>query len=186
MVDQVSTLGGAGVADRHRPRGASVHRNPTLGRWLFSRVRDRRRERIVGTVLIVLAVVLAGWTVYLGSADAAPALHRPWSLATYLGMSPYTLIWVGIDVLETVGLALTGVLLRLGHAATHTVALLALPLFVLDAWFDILTSMSPHRLVVAIGMAYVSELPAAVTCGWVAWKSSRFATTARPAPAPAS
>ena len=54
-------------------------------------------------------------------------------------------------------------------------ALLALPLFVLDAWFDILTSVSLHRLVVAVAMAAAMEVPTAVTCGWVAWKASRFA-----------
>ncbi len=152
-------------------------RPPSLRRWLLSRDRDRRRERILGTALVVAAVVLAGWTVYLGSADSPPALHRPWALATVLGMHPYTLIWVGIDVLETACLALIGIFLRLGRAATQTVALLALPLFLLDAWFDILTSMSPHRLVVALVMAGLSEVPAAVTCGWVAWKASRFAAT---------
>jgi hypothetical protein len=180
MVDQVTTLGGTGVAARPLPHGAEAEGRPTLRRWLFSRERDRRRERILGTVLVVVAVAMAGWTVYLGSADSPPSLHRPLFLATYLGMNPYTLIWVGIDVLETVGLALIGVLLRLGHAATQTVALLALPLFVLDAWFDILTSMSPHRLAVAIVMACVTEVPTAVACGWVAWKSSRFATRAEP------
>ncbi|OJV76650.1 MAG: hypothetical protein BGO37_11505 [Cellulomonas sp. 73-92] len=168
MVD-LTTLG-TGVT-----HGPGAEPPPTLRRWLLSRERDRRRERILGAVLLVAALVLAGWTVYLGSADSPRALHRPWALATVLGMNPYTLIWVGIDVLETLGLALIGIFLRLGRAATHTVALLALPLFLLDAWFDILTSMSLHRLVVALVMAAASEVPAAVTCGWVAWKASRFA-----------
>lgn len=173
MVD-LTTLG-TGVT--HGP-GAEP---PTLVRWLLSRERDRRRERILGAVLLVAALVLAGWTVYLGSADSPRALHRPWALATVLGMNPYTLIWVGIDVLETLGLALMGILLRLGRPATHAVALLV-PLFLLDAWFDILTSMSLHRLVVALAMAAASEVPAAVTCGWVAWKASRFAPSGgRPA-----
>lgn len=174
MVD-LTTLG-TGVT--HGP-GAE----PTLRRWLLSRDRDRRRERILGTALIVVALVLAGWTVYLGSADSPRALHRPWALASVLGMNPYTLIWVGIDVLETAGLALIGVLLRLGRAATHTVALLALPLFVLDAWLDILTSVSLHHLLVAVVMAAVTEVPTAVTCGWVAWKASRFAATPAGTPA---
>ena len=172
MVDQTAVAPlGAGITSRRESRRGSV----SLGRWLVSRERDRRRERILGTVLIVAAVVLAGWTVYIGLSDAPRGMHHTRSLATVLGMRPYTLIWVGIDVLETTGLALIGVLLRMGRAATHTVALLALPLFVLDAWFDVLTSVSLPHLATAITMAAVSELPAAVLCGWVAWKSSRFA-----------
>jgi hypothetical protein len=146
----------------------------TLGRWLVTRQRDRRRERIVGTLLVLVAVVLAGWTVYLGSSEVPPAAHPGWSLATYLGMSPRTLAWVGVDAVETAALATIGILLRLGRRAVHTVALLTLPLFVFDAWFDVLTSPTPHRLAVAVAMAALSEVPASVACGWIAWKASRF------------
>jgi hypothetical protein len=175
MVDQISftPLGGVGATGEHT-LGAPTRLS--LGRWLVTRERDRRRERILGTVLIVVAVILAAWTVYIGSSDAPRAIHRPWSLESYLGINPYTLIWVGIDVLETAGLVMIGILLRAGRPATHTIALLTLPLFVLDAWFDILTSVSVHHLVVAILMAAVSEVPAAVVCGWIAWKSARFRT----------
>ena len=164
MVDQVSVTRGeiAGA-------GGSL----SLGRWLISRERDRRRERIVGTALMVAAVALAAWTVSFGLNDSPRVIHRVWSLSMYLGMNPRTLIWIGVDVLEAAGLALTGLLLRRGRPATQTVALLAIPLFVLDAWFDVLTSASPHDLAVALAMAGL-EIPAAMTCGWVAWKASRF------------
>jgi hypothetical protein len=164
MVDQVSVA---------RGEVAGARAGLSLGRWLVSRERDRRRERLVGTALMVAAVALAVWTVSFGLNDSAPAVHRAWSLSTYLGMNPRTLIWIGVDVLEAAGLALTGLLLRLGRPATQTVALLAIPLFVLDAWFDVLTSASPHNLAIALGMAGL-EIPAAMTCGWVAWKASRF------------
>ncbi len=178
MVDHTSViaLGGAGVT---RPPAADAGDRAgrvSWGRWLVSRERDRRRERVVGTVLMAVAVVLAGWTVYLGTSDAPRQLHR-WSVWAYLGMNPHTLAWVGIDAAETVALALIGILLRQGRPATRTVALLTLPLFVLDAWFDILTSVTPHRLALAITMAALSEVPAAVVCGWVAWKASRFGLT---------
>ncbi len=177
MVDHtsVTTLGGAGVARPPAAGGGDRSGGVPLGRWLVSRARDRRRERIAGTALVAVAVVLAGWTVYLGTAAAPRQLHRDWSTWAYLGMNPHTLAWVGIDTAETVGLALMGVLLRQGRPATRTVALLTLPLFVLDAWFDILSSVTPHHLTIAITMAAVSEVPAAILCGWVAWKASHFA-----------
>lgn len=164
MVDQVSVSRG----DVGRATGGL-----SLGRWLISRERDRRRERIVGTALMVAAVALAAWTVSFGLNDSPRAIHRAWSLSTYVGMNPRTLIWIGVDVLEAAGLALTGLLLRLGRPATQTVALLSIPLFVLDAWFDVLMSASPHNLAIALAMAGL-EIPAAMTCGWVAWKASRF------------
>lgn len=176
MIDRtsVTTLGGAGVARPPAADGGDRAGRVSLGRWLVSPARDRRRERIVGTLLMVVAAVLAGWTVYLGTSAAPRQLHRDWSTWAYLGMNPHTLAWVGIDTAETVGLVLIGVLLRQGRPATRTVALLTLPLFVLDAWFDILSSVTPHHLAIAITMAAVSEVPAAILCGWVAWKASRF------------
>ena len=78
-------------------------------------------------------------------------------------------------MVKLAGLVLMGLLLRQARLATRTVALLTLPLFLLDAWFDILSSVTPHHLAIAITMAAVSEVPAAVVCGWVAWKASHFA-----------
>jgi hypothetical protein len=145
-----------------------------LRAWLFSRgLRDRRRERLAGRLIVVIAILLACWAIWLGSTLPPDPLRQQWSTA-YIGLDNYSLTWVGLDCIEVAGLALCGLLFARGKPGARTCALLTMPVFFLDAWFDILTAVSRADLVESVLMAALGELPAVVGLGWIAWKAAAF------------
>jgi hypothetical protein len=147
---------------------------PALRRWLVVRgLRNRRLERRAGQLVVVIAILLTAWIFWLGSTLPPDPLVQQWSTA-YIGLDNYSLTWVGLDCLEAVGLAATGVFFWRGSPSARTFALLTLPVFFLDAWFDVLTAVSRADLVVSLLMAAVGELPAVVGLGWIAWKARDF------------
>jgi O-antigen/teichoic acid export membrane protein len=124
---------------------------------------DRRRLRLmIGSVLIVVAVLMVPWTLYL--AVTLPTRHH----AVH-----WDAVWVGFDVALVVGIAATaiGAFRRAGWlaiAATATGTLL-----LCDAWFDVLTSSGGGEATEALLQALVGELPLAVLCFWIAWNVER-------------
>jgi hypothetical protein len=142
--------------------------------WLFSHRRDARLERITGNVMVLVAALLACWAIWLGSSLPPDPLPQQWSAVAYTGLDTYSLTWVGLDCIEVLGLIACGLLFRRASPSARTVALLTLPVFFLDAWFDILTSVSKADLAAAAAMAVLGELPAACILGWVAWKALAF------------
>jgi hypothetical protein len=149
-----------------------------MASWLTSRRRAPRLERFAGNGMIVAAMVLGVWAVWLGSSLPPDPLPRQWSTA-YFGLDNYSLTWVGLDCLEVLGLAACGVLFRRASRHTRTIALLCIPVFLLDAWFDILTATTRADLVAATVMAVLGELPAACMLCWIAWKALEFPEPSR-------
>lgn len=108
----------------------------------------------------VLAIVMVPWIGYL-------AVTLPHAARAY-ERGP----WVGFDVGLMVGLAATAVLawrgsIRVAFAATVTATLL-----VVDAWFDVTTSIRTSDVTWALAMSVV-ELGLAGVCGWIAWHADR-------------
>ncbi len=153
---------------------------PLVKDWLLSRRRDPQLERITGNLIVVVAALLACWAVWLGSSLPPDPLIQHWSLTADIGLDNYSLTWVGLDCIEVLGLAACGLLFRRASPSARTVALLTIPVFCLDAWFDIMTSVSKADLATAIVMALLGELPAALILGWVAWKALSFEARSRP------
>jgi hypothetical protein len=154
--------------------GHAINREPALKDWLLSRRRNPRLERITGNLVVLVAVLLACWAIWLGSSLPPDPLVQHWSLNADIGLDNYSLTWVGLDCIEVLGLAACGLLFRRASPSARTVALLTIPVFCLDGWFDILTSVSKADLAAAIIMAVLGELPAACILGWVAWKALAF------------
>jgi hypothetical protein len=142
--------------------------------WLLSRRRDRRFERITGNLIVLVAALLACWAIYLGSSLPPDPLTQHWSLTADIGLDNYSVTWVGLDCVEVLGLAACGLLFRRASPSARTIALLTIPVFCLDAWFDIMTSASKADLVTAVVMAALGELPAALILSWIAWKALPF------------
>ncbi|MCP2339772.1 hypothetical protein [Actinomadura rupiterrae] len=142
-------------------------------KWLVGPEVDERRARLTGTALLVAALGLTVWIVYLGSAlpDQGPA--QDWN-TTWTGIDTWQLTWVGLDVFEVAGLAATGWLLRGSHRETRTAALLAAPVFVIDGWFDMLTAASRSDLAVSLAVLALAELPGALVLLLVARKARQF------------
>lgn len=115
------------------------------------------------------------WQRYLGWAfTGAGAAMIPWlfvladQLPAQTTAVHWNTVWIGLDSLEALGLASTGMLLRrqdsrAGLTAAATAALLAM-----DAWFDVLTSAPGADRAVAIAMAAGAEVPMAALCAYLA------------------
>jgi hypothetical protein len=112
----------------------------------------------VGRAFLLLAAILAVWTVFLG-----------YTLPNKGVLAHQDIVWVGFDVGLLVGLVAIGwAALRrsrfLPLAAAATAALL-----VMDAWFDVIGSANDGEVMEAVAMAVVVELPLSGICWWVAW-----------------
>jgi hypothetical protein len=116
-----------------------------------------------------------GW-VFLG----ASALLLPWmaflaiSLPTTASAGHWTGAWIGIDVMEATGLAITGWLvlrrdLRVRIAAGATGGFL-----LADAWFDVMTAQPTWDVLQAAMTAVLVELPLLVLCSAVALTAPRW------------
>jgi hypothetical protein len=94
------------------------------------------------------------WLGFLGSSLPTSAQAAHWNIA-----------WVGLDSLEALGLASTGLLLLRRDARRCLAAAMTSVLLVVDAWFDVTTAASGADQVTSIAMALGAELPlAAVLC----------------------
>lgn len=119
--------------------------------------------RFAGWAFLVVAVVLLLWIGVLAVTLPDTAHARNWAEA-----------WVGFDLLESFGLAVTGWLVlrrdpRVVIAASATAAFL-----VADAWFDIVTSQPDWDVVQATILAFLVELPLAAVCGVIAFTAQRW------------
>jgi hypothetical protein len=110
-----------------------------------------------------IGVGLFPWTIWLSASLKPDHQTRHWDIA-----------WSGFDI----ALALTFLLTALAawrrspwvgalSAATGT-------LLVTDAWFDIVLESQSDDIRNAIVLAAVAELPIAVLCFWIAYRTERF------------
>ena len=143
MAAVVSTL-----PERHRPVVAA-------------KVPPRRwRQRLPGLALLASGAGMVPWLTYLAITLPARTSVPHWSAA-----------WVGLDVMEAIGLAATGWLVRRGDPRRCLTAAATAMLLLVDAWFDISTAGS--GLAGAVAMAACAELPMAALCSVVAYRAVR-------------
>lgn len=71
--------------------------------------------------------------------------------------------WIGLDMLETVSLMATGLLLRRRDRRVCLAAAATAALLCTDAWFDLMTATAA-QLPYSIAMAGGAELPIAALC----------------------
>jgi hypothetical protein len=116
-------------------------------RWL------RDRHHIVGPVLILFGIALVPWLLYLSIKLPNTARARNWAL-----------MWTGVDVAESIGLILTGVLYRRASPRRALPAAFTSALIAMDAWVDVTTSAPGHGRVLAIVLAVAVEVPVSVGC----------------------
>ncbi|PBD02306.1 hypothetical protein BX281_10570 [Streptomyces sp. Ag82_O1-15] len=127
-------------------------------RWKgYPRMFSEKSSRQLGRAFVVLAAVLVIWIFEMGAAPRGHAEVRNWSSS-----------WIGLDVLEVLGLLATAVLLRTRSAYLAPVASAAATLFALDAWFDVMTALAGSDWYTAMAFAVIAEIPLAVTLGAIA------------------
>ena len=122
--------------------------------------RRRWRQRLPSLALLVSGAGMVPWLTYLAITLPARTSVPHWSAA-----------WVGLDVMEAIGLAATGWLVRRGDSRRCLAAAATAMLLVVDAWFDISTASS--GLTEAVAMATCAELPMAALCSVVAYRAVR-------------
>jgi hypothetical protein len=116
--------------------------------------------RHLGLGLLACGAGMVPWLVVLAATLPGTTRVPHWSMA-----------WVGLDALEAIGLASTGWLLRRNDPRRCLTAMATSALLVTDAWFDITTSGSGGPLAEAIAMAVLAEIPMAVLCAVIAYRS---------------
>lgn len=110
---------------------------------------DRRRR--LGTLLLVIAcIILAAWIVVL-----VLTLHRHFT-ATH-----WRLAWVGFDVFELTGFAITAWAFWRGRQIVIASLLVTATLLCCDAWFDVLLDLGTSGIWLSIASAVFVELPLA-------------------------
>ncbi|MFD4542930.1 hypothetical protein [Streptomyces bauhiniae] len=115
--------------------------------------------RWAAAVLLGLGLAMIPWMVYLHTSLPATAYAPNWAWT-----------WTGLDALEAVMLASTGVLLRRRDIRASLTATAASALLVVDAWFDTMTAAPGADRILAVAMAMGAEIPLAVVCAVLAWR----------------
>lgn len=98
------------------------------------------------------------------------------------------LAWMALDLTELAALAGIIDCSKRSHRNTPWVAVTAASLFTLDAALDLLSSVTPHGMLVAALMALAAELPTAALCLALGWRvhgsqaaaASRFRSVSTP------
>ncbi|MGA5816295.1 hypothetical protein ACPC54_00315 [Kitasatospora sp. NPDC094028] len=111
---------------------------------------ERFRRGTAGA-LVAVAAVLFGWILVLGSTTRGQAEVRNWSI-----------VWIGLDVLQVTGLIATGLLLARRSRLAALAAAASATLLFLDAWFDVMTAEGGGAWYLALAMAFLVELPASL------------------------
>ncbi|MEH0515197.1 hypothetical protein QBC31_31485 [Streptomyces sp. B21-079] len=118
---------------------------------------SEKSTRQLCRVFVALAVVLVIWIFQMGAAPRGHAEVRNWSSS-----------WIGLDILEVLGLLATVILLRSRSTYLAPVASAAATLFALDAWFDVMTALAGTDWYTAVVFAVAAEVPLAVTLAAIA------------------
>jgi hypothetical protein len=134
-----------------------MRRADSGARWLEGQLEQDVRRRYLSGGLLITAAGLLMWVFILGSTLQGQAQVRDWSIA-----------WVGLDLAETTGLAVTGWLVFRRHPAASPVAAVTATLFTVDAWFDVTTSLAGAAWYQALLFAFAAEIPITVLLTGVA------------------
>jgi hypothetical protein len=128
----------------------------------------RLTKKNLPAMLLVIAAGLTAWVFELGAVLQGQAQVRNWSS-----------VWVGLDLLEIVGLLATALLMRRRSVFLAPVAAMSATAFALDAWFDVLTAMPGASWYESVAAAVFGEVPMTIGLIWIAWWSARQSGSAR-------
>ncbi|MGF1431625.1 hypothetical protein [Kitasatospora sp. LaBMicrA B282] len=123
---------------------------------------EQRYERRLRWGMVGLAAVLFGWIFVLGTVPQGHAEVRNWSSS-----------WIGLDVLELLGLVGTAALYPRRPAFLAPVAAATATLFGVDAWFDTMTALAGADWYQAWAFAVVAEVPLTVLLAALAVRTAR-------------
>jgi hypothetical protein len=146
VADQLDEL----VAPADEPENAVLVDNARVVRW-------------AGPAFALFSLILLPWTAYLA-----------YSLPSRQLSADYDLAWTGFDVMLLVALASTGYFALRRSRYLATAATAAATLLVVDAWFDVMTTLPGQRLQ-PVTLAMLVELPLALVCVWLSFHTQQLA-----------
>ena len=123
--------------------------------------------RWIPPLLVLAAVVLAPWTLWL-----------TYSLPSDHVTHHYDLAWIVFDIFLLVAFAVTGVCAFRGTRWLAPAAAATGTMLLCDVWFDVVTSAGGGERYEALLEAVFVELPLALLCGWIVWDTERFLVVA--------
>ena len=138
------------VAPADEPENAVLVDNARVVRW-------------TGPAFALFSLILLPWIVYLA-----------YSLPSRQLSADYDVAWAGFDVMLLVALASTGYFAFRRSRYLTTAATAAATLLIVDAWFDVMTTLPGQRLQPIVLAAGV-ELPLASVCVWLSFHTQQLA-----------
>jgi type IV secretory pathway component VirB8 len=124
---------------------------------------NARVVRWAGPVFVVFSLILLPWIVYLA-----------YSLPSRQVSADYDVAWAGFDVMLVLALAGTGYFALRRSRYLATAAAATATLLVVDAWFDVMTTLPGQRLE-PVALAVLVELPLASVCVWLSFHTQQLA-----------
>jgi hypothetical protein len=116
---------------------------------------DARVVRWAGPAFALFSLILLPWIAYLA-----------YSLPSRQVSADYDVAWAGFDVLLLIALASTGYFALRRSRYLATAATAAATLLIVDAWFDVMTTL-PGQRIEPVALAAGVELPLASVCVWL-------------------
>lgn len=124
--------------------------------WLVVRAWDKTTKLLAGS-----AVGLIPWIVVLGLTLPSHTVARNWST-----------VWIGFDVLLATAFGVTARLYLRNDPRVGIMAAVVATLLIVDCWFDTSTAANGLDAVESWASAIFVEIPIAVFCARLAWRSS--------------
>ncbi len=124
---------------------------------------NARVVRWAGPAFVLFSLLLLPWIVYLA-----------YSLPSRQVSADSDVAWVGFDILLLAVLASTGYFALRRSRYLATAAAAAATLLVVDAWFDVMTTLPGQRLE-PVALAVLVELPLASVCVWLSFHTQQLA-----------
>jgi hypothetical protein len=131
-----------------------------------------RRSRLLAGLFAVCGILLVPWIGLM-----------IWQLHGQAGKRSFSSSWVGLDIIEAIGLLTVAFLLSRRHRATSPVAAATAAVLCMDAWFDTMSAAQQLPYAESLAMACFAELPLAALLAWTAWRALDWAAPRR-APRP--
>ena len=138
------------VAPAREPENAVLVDNARVVQW-------------AGPAFALFSLILLPWIAYLA-----------YSLPARQVSADYDIAWAGFDVMLLVALAGTGYFALRRSRYLATAAAAAATLLVVDAWFDVMTTLPGQRLEPVV-LAVLIELPLASVCVWLSFHTQQLA-----------
>ena len=138
------------VAPADEPENAVLVDNARVVRW-------------TGPAFALFSLILLPWIAYLAH-----------SLPSRQVSADYDIAWTGFDAILLAALAGTGYFALRRSRYLATAAAAAATLLVVDAWFDVMTTLPGQRLE-PLALAAGVELPLAAVCAWLSLHTQQLA-----------